>query len=249
MDTVRGILTQVHGREGRWSMASSGRMRMTGGICAGLMTIVLLLGAAPAMANSISYETAIALQSAPWGPTALNLPQFNPTMGTLTGVEIQLTSTSNATLTIKNNNTTTQRYSGSASIPVTVSYPVYPAPGVLSLTSTATTNTVSGVIAAGATVTRTGLTGTNGPVNAFVSSNAFSYYIGTGNIGSLTATAGTATASGSGSNIVYGASGSASGNVKIIYTFDTVSIPEPTALMLIGSGLMGLAFVARRRLA
>jgi xanthosine utilization system XapX-like protein len=205
-------------------------------LAAGLL--VSLAFAMPSRADSVTYySSTVADQSVPFSYT-LPVQQFNPSLGTLTGVTISVDATVTADIQIINTTGADQTFTdATASIPVTVTGPA----GVMAAT-TATGTIASGIAAPGMN-SFPGVTGSSTGTEAV---SDFTPYVGTGTfLGTIAVTASNGTYSGSGpTGLFFGGSVLAGGKIDVTYTF--IAVPEPASMSLLGIGIVGL--LAYRRL-
>lgn len=177
--------------------------------------------------------------SVPFTGQSIDVSKFNPALGTLTGVRIDLSISGTASEGVVNSGTRSRTFGGgTASISVVAN-----GPGAGSTTATASSLLASMSIPAHTSLTVTGSTAA-----------ASSFYDVTG---SLTAYKGIGTVaiplhgSRSFSGVACGTGLSctpaavASGDVRVIYSY--LSVPEPAGAAVLGMGLIGLATVRRSR--
>jgi hypothetical protein len=183
-----------------------------------------------------------------WSGTApiddnLTLEQFNPGLGTLTGVELVLNASATEVLEVLNFTDEPLSFTnGSASTPITVTGPAG--------TSTSVTASVSGVSGTvpGVLFSITPFAGTLETLSnsAAVLPADFGFYEGLGTF-MFNLLANTGTYGGTGNNLGFGGSMTANGNVTVEYTYDAVATPLPAGLPLFATGLGVLGVLGRRR--
>jgi hypothetical protein len=197
--------------------------------------------AAPARAAMISYSHTTPSQSVPLTDTFL-LNGFDPSLGTLTGVTLELDTNATAEVDVVNLSPDPGAFTNAtASIPVTITGPA----------STSVTDTLMAGPISGTTTNNPGVTPCPGlPAldsnSTSVPSIDWSLYIGVGPIVPVTASSTTGTYSGSTAspNVLFGGSAVAGAVTTVTYTY-TPTVPEPASI-----GLIALAFpllAARRR--
>jgi PEP-CTERM motif len=220
-------------------------------ITLGFIALALLVAAPAAMAGTISYTNTIS-------PTATNFPgvtgtlnQFDPSLGTLTSVEITISGIGSTVLTAtanENGNPTVF-----SEIDTTVGL-LLTDPGDAAVH---TLQTVTGGPAVDSFDTLTvyyGFPYNSGPESLnpgnnaaaqTLTSNLGSFY-GLGNITFDLAGSASTTVSFSGGNATSGQTTSAGADIQITYDYNEGPVvPEPGTLSLFGTGLLGLAGMLR----
>ncbi len=176
---------------------------------------------------------------------SFTLPEFNPALGTLTGVELSFSLMYQGEVTVLNFSeyfgpgTTEAFTNGSSTVPIDMSTPS----GLLSPLVMAAYSGVSGSVPVATTNDyfgpSTAMTPTFNPV-----SGDFPLYTGVGD-NSYTLSYGTGTYAGTGTYVGFGGDGNSSGTATVTYTYTPV--PEPASVVLLGLGAAGLWWAARRR--
>jgi len=207
--------------------------------------LLLACGVGTAQAGTIITQTfSSPPTTVPWS-TTYDANQFNPSLGTLTSVEIEVSSNIVASVDVYNFSGSPQSFTkATASIPITLT-----GPASLSLSATGGTAGLAGSAVPGLN-TFPGLPTTASTSTTLTSSGALAPYIGTG-VSTLVFdfNAGDGTYSGTAvSGVFFGGSATANATVDVIYTY-TAAIPEPSSVILAGIGIVGVAVFGRRRAA
>jgi len=214
-----------------------------------------MFGAVSMFGNTITETCTIADQTESFASTNAcpTLAQFNPAWGTLLSATLQITGSSGYIQAFVQNNQTTSQIFSSATAADSLTFT---GPDGTSVSgSTTSTPGCGGTLAAGA---NTSSTFTGGPCaetpNSFngsaVSVSTLSAYVGTGTVaigdsGALGLAGGNAPGSTSG-EFLFGGVGLADGTLTLTYTYAS-GVPEPGTMCLLGGGLIGLAFIRRKR--
>jgi PEP-CTERM motif len=206
------------------------------------------LGTVGLEAATIDYSATIAATDAAGSgslptSTSFSLPQFDPSLGTLTAVDLSFSLNYQGEVDVLNFTGALQSIaSASSSIPIQLATPT---PGIIDLVSA--TNTIGAETV-----------GFSPPLNQFfgaalsatvpLSPSDLADYEGTGNgsfllsygIGSYSGTTGAPV------GVFFGGDANSSGTATVTYTFNSVPTPEPSTLALLALGLIGLLALGRR---
>jgi len=208
--------------------------------------LLLACGVGTAQAGTIITQTFSSPPTPVAWSTTYDANQFNPSLGTLTSVEIEVSSNIVASVDVYNFSGSPQSFTkATASIPITLT-----GPASLSLSATGGTAGLAGSAVPGLN-TFPGLPTTASTSTTLTSSGALAPYIGTG-VSTLVFdfNAGDGTYSGAAVSgvVFFGGSATANATVDVIYTY-TAAIPEPSSVILAGIGIVGVAVFGRRRAA
>lgn len=200
-------------------------------------------------AATLTFNDALPPTTTNWSGT-LNLPRFDPALGTLDRVTLTLSgqivssiflesldaepSTIHASNSMQATATTSLgAFSATATNPVTFNATAYD--GVTDFAGTSG-HTFSSILASG-----TGTLSTIDPLK-------LALFIGLNNFATPIVFSGTSSSDGSGNLIArFQTLGSGNLSVKYDYTAQAAPIPEPTTMALMGGGLIGLGMLARRK--
>jgi PEP-CTERM motif len=202
-----------------------------------------LLSAGAARADMVTYTTTIPLQTAP-APFSYGFTesQFNPALGTLTGVSIALDSTITPGVNVFGVGTLPNPYTAAmATDMVVLTAPT--ADG--NITQSASTGSYSGTITANYPTITTYFASSPTTANntATVLAANFPTYVGLGLL-NFTFASGVSSDSISGTNVFVGGAETASATATVTYTY-TPAAPEPGSLGLLAIG--GIGFLINRR--
>ncbi len=224
-----------------------------------LVLVVSALCAGQGLASAATLtETdpfAIDTTTGPGAPSSesLSFAQFDSSLGTLTGISIQLTGSANSVLAFANNSTSAIPFTnGTSSTDFSLMGTGFSTDSSPVLTESVASGSMNGSAASPAPVF-TYFSGTSSAVTLFgtVSGANLAAYRGTGTA-TVTAGFGSATSSASftspGGSLFagVGGGGQASGDVTVTYTY--APVPLPGAVWLLVSGIVGLSGLARRKL-
>jgi hypothetical protein len=236
----------------RRSLAIASFLAVTAGMAAA-DTIGCTSSAFTRMDSIICQETpAIEPTAINWGPTSLNIQQFDPTLGTLNYVEIIAWANGAVTENVSNHSTTTAESftNGTASISLAFS-----GTGFTTITLNPSASGLSGGPIAPGDV----LNGTPQSISADTTAGGGTFifnigsllapFIGTGTIGNLQATGGPSAAGGlGGPDLFYNANGTVGGTLAVLYDYSPAptGTPEPATMALMGGALVGIGMLGKR---
>ncbi|AGY60587.1 choice-of-anchor E domain-containing protein [Gloeobacter kilaueensis] len=206
-----------------------------------------LVGADGAKAATISFGP---VDSGPLLTEIVNysLPinQFDPSLGTLTGIQLTLGGSFDSTLTVQNLSATDQTFQVGQSVQISLTGPTPSNP----FSTSVTPRDFSGSITLAPGQTSGPIELTAGPTTSVTNINPslFNLFIGTGTVSFLGNSNTTTTFNGGGGNLEFLSTTFADFSVAVTYTFNPV-VPEPSllpGLLLIGGGVAGAVFAQKK---
>jgi hypothetical protein len=217
-------------------------MKRFGKYCLVLLAALMFSGTASASLLVVNCGTVS-------GPTelvsaAILCPQFSLLGQTLSNIQITVSGGITGSITLTNGDVATQTGTGTTTTSFnfgalsgfTFVNPIFPA------SFTTGTRTIAG----NTTLTVSGLSGSGGGALGN-DTTIFAPYRGGGNFSILTTTSTFFSAGGTGGAFMAAQSNSANATAVVTYTYSpTTTIPEPTAMSLLGLGLVGFGFLARK---
>ena len=208
-----------------------------------------------AQADSVSYNSSISPALTDWINT-VSLQQFNPSLGTLDSIEISLSSGMSTVLTVQNGDATSSS-TGSAQTELQISlntgsiggYDLFGAGAapVLDFLSPGFgyNNLPAGQGLTSGTLTKNSSTDTG----VLTDGTLLNYFLGIGTVNLPVSTFTQTLLANNGGNTTASQITSAGLNATITYDYTASPVPEPSPLIMLGAGLMGLVFVGRLRTA
>ena len=201
-------------------------------------------------ADTISYTNSFPSTLTEWS-TTLNVPQFNPSLGTLSSIDITLSSGINSVLHITNNVGTSSYGTEASDLQIFVtnpgSYDLFGTGGAPVIDATTGSFHYNLVGSMGWGTNSPALSTTGGAdTGSITDSSTLALFTGTGTEGLPTSTITLLSGSHNGNQTQINET-SANLQSVITYGFTAAPVPEPTTFAMIGAGLASLGMVWRRR--
>jgi hypothetical protein len=215
-----------------------GRIAVLSVLVCGLL--ISLSGVSGASTVSYNAVTSVSDTTTDWVRNIV-FPQFDSSLGTLTQVDLYITSTINTTLTIINNDPSGSEGNAKTHLIVTVTDPAT----LLSVISSIYSQPFDYVLGGGGSISSGLLTDSGSNSGSWTTPAILAEFTGTGNI-SLNASTFTETVlANTGGNTAAAQVTTASATGTVTYHYNVV--PEPGSFAVMGSALFGLLAFARRR--
>lgn len=225
----------LNGR-GDWAMKAAVALSCLFGAAA------LAIGAASPASAGVITETFMASfgpLSVPFNGESVSLSQFDPALGTLTGVQVDLSIDGTASVDATNNRKNSRTFvGGMALINVTAN-----GPGPGKTTATALSLLASTTVPGDSSLTITGSTGTDS--NSYSITGSLKPWIGTGTVSIKLRGGRDFSDVTCGTGLSCSRSATADGEVSVIYSY--LSVPEPVGAAILAVGFIGLAAARRPR--
>lgn len=207
-----------------------------------LASVVLLSTNTMASAAVISFSTVFGPTRTDFTTDPLVLQSFNPTLGTLTGVQLSLTGSGSFNGTVMNRGTSMESFTLNEGTALTIASAIA---GLNGLTTSFASSQTFTNLAPGATANF-------GPFSPMSTTLANPNNLSAFQAGPLSFSASTLTSTstaGGGGNVTTAFNTFASGVVGVTYTYDAPStnVPEPASMAVLGAGLLGIGRIYRRK--
>jgi hypothetical protein len=217
-----------------------------------IMAAGVVLSATSAEAATVIYTSSTIDQTTNFSNVPLALQQFDPSLGTLTAINIFLNGTVSSIIRFESLDAMPSTITGTAQATVTLARPNGSSLVAVIPTQTRSGNETAfdGIIDFGGTSGDTfiNVNGTaTDSVNLFSPAD-FALFTGTGTVNAMLSGSGMSTVVGAG-NLVTQISTRAGGFGRVTYTYNESAVPEPAswAMMVGGFGLLGAAMRRRPR--
>jgi len=207
-----------------------------------ILTLMLLVSAAAGLADTVSETFSFSTTPTPFTIGSSAVPQFDPTLGTLTSIVIDVTGTDSGSAEITNNSSAAGTYAFTIGASLLLEDP-----SLAPLITITPSFSGSLSVPSGGTATSAPMSGSATGTDTLTS--GFGAYTGIGTyVFTLVGNSSGFVSGPTPFTVTESTSGSESGTVTYNYTPATTTgtVPEPSSIMLFGTGLTFLGVALRR---
>lgn len=213
---------------------------------AGVVAVTVMAFASKAGADTLTFTGTVSSTLTDWSQN-INITKFDSSLGTLTGVELTLTTTGSTSITVTNLGSGASSGSVRTELFISLTDPsdflagFNPFIDLLVPSASQAYSLASGDSIVLGPFTRSGSSG----AQEFTDSSILAEFTGAGVIALLGNAHAETVQSNSGGNTSTSQVTSANLGLKVVYTYDAV--PEPSTYAMLGLGLLGIAYLRNRR--